>query len=378
MTPDESGPKISAVILAAGFSSRMGDFKPLMDLAGRSVLAHSVQNFRDAGVRDILAVTGHRAQEVRAEAERLGISSMYNARHEQGMFSSVCVALPSVFGQSPLSGPDAFFILPVDVPLVRPSTIAALIEAYDGRIAYPCFEGERGHPPLIPAGLIPKILNHDGQGGLKSLLETCPSLDVPVWDRGVLVDADTPGDFSALVRRAGQLQVGERAEALALANLLMPERGVAHGLAVARVALRLGEELNRHGGALDLDLIHNAALLHDVAKGEAGHEARGGELLTRLGLPGLTEIVASHRDVPPPASGVLTEKEMVCLADKLVRCDRRVAVEERFGEKLALYAHDPEACRRIRGRMRNALGVRDMVEAACGRGVEEILAGTLS
>ena len=373
----EYGPRFGAVILAAGFSSRMGDFKPLMELAGQSVLARCVRNFREAGVLDIVVVTGHRAAKVQAEVEKLGVSSMHNARHELGMFSSVCVAVAGFFELSQLSGLDAFFILPVDVPLVRPATIRALIDAYDGRIAYPCFEGERGHPPLIPASLIPEILGHDGQGGLKSLLETCPALDVHVWDRGILLDADTPDDFSALVRRAARLGVGERDEVLALARLSMPERGLAHGLAVARVALRLGEELNRHGGSLDLDLIHNAALLHDIGKGQPAHEARGGEMLAELGLSRLAPIVGSHRDVPPPASGVLTEKEVVCLADKLVRCDRRVGVEERFGEKLALYSLDAHACRAIRGRMNNALALRELVERSCGRGIEEILEGVL-
>ena len=373
----EYGPRFGAVILAAGFSSRMGDFKPLMELAGQSVLARCVRNFREAGVLDIVVVTGHRAAKVQAEVEKLGVSSMHNARHELGMFSSVCVAVAGFFELSQLSGLDAFFILPVDVPLVRPVTIRALIDAYDGRIAYPCFEGERGHPPLIPASLIPEILGHDGQGGLKSLLETCPALDVHVWDRGILLDADTPDDFSALVRRAARLGVGERDEVLALARLSMPERGLAHGLAVARVALRLGEELKRHGGSLDSDLIHNAALLHDIGKGQPAHEARGGEMLAELGLSRLAPIVASHRDVPPPASGVLTEKEVVCLADKLVRCDRRVGVEERFGEKLALYSLDAHACRAIRGRMNNALALRELVERSCGRGIEEILEGVL-
>jgi hypothetical protein len=157
----------------------------------------------------------------------------------------------------------------------------------------------------------------------------------------------------------------------------MPERGVAHGHAVAAVAVRLGEELNRHGGTLDLDLIHNAALLHDVAKGHPRHEAAGGEFLARLGLGGLAGIVAAHRDVPPPASGVLTEKEVVCLADKLVRGSQRISVRERFGEKLALYRHDAEACAAIRGRMGNALGLLDLVERTCGRGIEEILDGVL-
>jgi CTP:molybdopterin cytidylyltransferase MocA len=374
---DEYGPRFGAVILAAGFSSRMGDFKPLMELAGQSVLAHCVRNFREAGVLDIVVVTGHRAPEVQVEVEKLEISSMHNARYELGMFSSVCVAVAGFFELSQLSGLDAFFILPVDVPLVRPATIRALIDAYDGLITYPCFEGERGHPPLIPASLIPQILGHDGQGGLKSLLEICPSLDVPVWDRGILLDADTPEDFSGLVRRAGRLDIGEQGEALALARLSMPERGLAHGLAVARVAVCLGEALCRHGGVLDLELIHNAALMHDIGKGQPAHEARGGEMLVGLGLSRLAPIVASHRDVPPPASGGLTEKEVVCLADKLVRCDRRVGVEERFGEKLALYSLDAHACLAIRGRMNNALALRDLVERSCGRGIEEILEGVL-
>jgi hypothetical protein len=71
--------------------------------------------------------------------------------------------------------------------------------------------------------------------------------------------------------------------------------------------------------------------------------------------------VASHRDVPPPASGVLTEKEVVCLADKLVRCDRRVGVEERFGKSWPL--QPGRAC--LPGHSRaheQRLALRDLVE----------------
>ena len=363
--------RFGAVILAAGFSSRMGAFKPLMDLGGTTVLERCVRLFRDAGIESPLVVTGHRAAEVRAEAARLGVPTVHNAGYEDGMFSSVRTAV------SCLSGLDAFFLLPVDIPLIRPATVTALLDAWDGRVSYPLFQGERGHPPLIPCELVPGILAHDGRGGLQGLLEGQPALDVPVWDRGVLLDADTPDDFAALQRRASRLSIGERVEALALAEQSMPARGLAHGLAVAAVAVRMGESLNRDGAALDLDLVHNAALLHDVAKGWPGHEEAGGELLAGFGLPGLSGIVASHRDVPPPASSVLTEKEIVCLADKLVRCDKRIAVADRFGEKLALYRCDEEACAAIRGRLRNALALQSMVERACGLGIEEILAGVL-
>jgi len=370
--------QLSAIILAAGFSSRMGAFKPLMTLEGRSLLEWTVAVFRRAEVGRISVIIGHRGEDVRAEAERLGVAWVRNPDPGQGMFSSVRLAAEAARGL------DAFFMLPVDIPLVRPATVQTLLAVLDalpdqaGRpVLYPTYGGQRGHPPLIPGALVPAILDHDGQGGLKALLERHPGLDAPVWDRGVVLDADTGDDFAVLQRKARRLPIGEVMEIRTLAELAMPERGVAHGHAVAAVAVRLGEELNRHGGTLDLDLVHNAALVHDLAKGMPGHEARGGQLLEGWGLHGLAGIVAAHRDVPAPASGVLTEKEVVCLADKLVRCDRRVGVEERFGEKLALYSLDEHACRAIRGRMNNALALRELVERSCGRGIEEILDGVL-
>lgn len=361
--------RLGAVILAAGFSSRMGEFKPLLELRGRSLLAHCAELVRGAGAEPAVVVCGHRGGEVAAEAARSGLATVRNPHPEQGMYSSIRTAVPL------LSDTDGFFLLPVDIPLIRPATIRALAAAFEpDKVIFPAFEGRRGHPPLIPARFIGDILDYSGAGGLKSLLEQRPGRNVEVWDRGILLDADTPEDFAVLARRVERLAIGEPAEALALARLAMPEKGVAHGLAVARAACALGRELARHGCSLDCDLLHNAALLHDIAKGEARHEVRGAELLSELGLPGLAEVVAAHRDTPPPASGRLGEKEVVCLADKLVRGTTRLSVAERFVEKFALYAHDPEACRAIRGRFGNSLALAALVERTTGRGIDDILA----
>ena len=308
-------------------------------------------------------------------AERGGPIRLVDVRHEA----------TAIFAAEAARGLDAFFMLPVDIPLVRPATVQTLLAVLDalpdeaGRpVLYPTYGGQRGHPPLIPGALVPAILDHDGQGGLKALLERHPGLDAPVWDRGVVLDADTDDDFAVLQRKARRLPIGEVMEIRTLAELAMPERGVAHGQAVARVAVRLGEALNAHGHALDPELLHNAALVHDIAKGRKQHERRGGEILTAQGLTGLADIVAGHRDVPPPVSGVLTEKEVVCLADKLVRGPLRVDVRARFQEKLDLYRDDPEACAAIRGRMANALGLQKMVEGITGLDVNTILDGVLA
>jgi molybdenum cofactor cytidylyltransferase len=359
---------LAAIILAAGYSSRIDGFKPLMQLGGQSLLAHCSALFRQAGIQNITVITGYRRREVEDEALKCGISSIYNNNFDQGMFTSVRTAV------SHLTSVDGFFLLPVDIPLVRPATITTLIDAFQGKtVLHPTFKGLPGHPPLIPAKLIPTILAHNGAGGLKPLLAKAAKREVPVWDQGILLDADIPEDFTDLERRMSRMTIGDPQEALALATLTMPEKGVAHGLAVAETAKVLAQELNLHGNSLDLHLVNNAALLHDIAKGQPQHEALGAELLQRLGLLRTAEIVAVHRDVPPPMTEKLTEAEVVCLADKLVRGTTPLSVLQRFAEKLELYADDQEACRAIRGRLANALALQTLVERAVGKGINAIL-----
>lgn len=363
--------KLAAIILAAGFSSRMADFKPLMRLGEETLLARCAALFRQAKIRSIVCVTGHRHAEVETEANHLGLHCVPNPDYALGMYSSVCAAVRG------LRKVDGFFLLPVDIPLVRPATIATLIAAFDGQtVVLPRFEDETGHPPLFPAHLIPDILKHDGQGGLQGLLESRSKKEiktVQVWDRGILLDADTPEDFAILANRYDRLAIGERSEVLTLAQLLMPARGLAHCLTVAGVAETLGYELIRHGVHLDTDLLYNSALLHDVAKGQARHEAVGAKMLRTIGLRHLADIVAAHKDTAPPPSGVLTEKEVVCLADKLVRGQGRVPVLQRFTEKLELYSDNKTARLAIKKRMRNALALQEMVEKVTGRSIAAIL-----
>lgn len=359
---------IGAVILAAGYSSRMDGFKPLMRLGDRTPLAHCSALFRQAGLSSITVVTGCRSEEVTAEAIRLGLDCLANPEYDLGMFSSVRRAV------SQLQQLDGFFLLPVDIPLIYPATVTKLIDHFDRRsVLLPVFNDRRGHPPLIPTGVTPAILNHDGRGGLRTLWATLPCTEVPVWDRGILMDADTPDDFAALAKRWSRLGIGEPKEVMTLAALLMPPRGVAHGRAVARVAVALGRKLNSSGYALDLGLLHNSALLHDVGKGVVEHETRGGKILSHLGLTRLSAIVAAHRCLSPPADGRLTEQEIVCLADKLCKGARLVSVQQRFTEKISCYGNNPKEREAIHRRLVDTLALQEMVEHQAGRTIAEML-----
>ncbi|WP_319548364.1 DVU_1551 family NTP transferase [Desulfogranum marinum] len=360
--------KLGAIILAAGYSSRMDGFKPLMQLGEHSLVGHCIRLFKTKGIDRVVVVVGHRQQEVAVEVTRQGAEPLFNPDFDKGMFSSVCTAVAK------MTELDGFFLLPVDIPLVRPVTIDLLVSGFDGKsVIYPCRDGRRGHPPLIPGHLVKEIIAYTGEGGLRSLLQRFPGKDVFIWDDGAFMDADTAKDFARLAARLPQLEKGSRREAEALAAMYMPQRGIAHGRAVAKVAGTLARALVEHGRTLDLDIVYNGGLLHDVAKGQPEHEARGAEMMRMFGLDQLAEVVGSHRDALPVVPEKLGEKEVVCLADKLVRGNQLVSVAERFGEKLILYKDDPEACKAIRSRMNTAVALQQAVEQVASTTIEHLL-----
>lgn len=375
MTTRASFPHACAVILAGGLSSRMGArFKPLLPLiGGESALAVVTGAFRRAGVVDVIAVTGHRGREVADEAARIGIRAVYNPDYETGMFSTVKTGLAAL-------PPDcrAVCVTPVDVPLFRPATVRRLLtrlgedDAPD--VVYPTFSGERGHPPCLRADVVPQVLAHVGNGGLRQALAPFSCEEIAVPDANILADMDTPDDYAALRALAPRRAIPTPAEAEALLAIEnVPPQGLAHARGVAAVAEALARALNAAGADLDVPLVKAASLLHDVAKGKRQHEAAGGELLASLDFTIAAPIVAGHRDCVLTDDAPLTEREIVYLADKFVFGRWLVPVAARFGQKLDLFADDPEASAAITRRRENALRVLARVEAQTGAKAEAII-----
>ncbi len=370
--------RLAAVILAAGRSSRLGEFKPLLPLAGRTLLARAVELCREGGAEEALVVTGHRGEEVAAAARELGARPAANPRPGEGMFSSVRTGLQAL-------SPDraAVFVLPVDLALVRPFTLRRLAEVQEAggaAVVHPTFRGERGHPPLLSRRVLPRVLAHGGEGGLRGALAALEpeAEEVATFDRNILLDLDTPEALAGMAARAARLARPDPEEAEEVARLLaLPAEVLAHGRAVAELAERLARALAARGVALDPELAWAAGLLHDLAKGRPGHAREGARILAELGLGDLAPVVAAHEDLGPPA-GEPGEKEVVCLADKLVQGNRRVELTARFAAKLAAHGHDPAARAAILARRERARGLRAALEARCGRSLAELLAGEAS
>lgn len=366
--------QIAALVLAAGYSSRMGDFKPLLEVGGVPAIERVVGLFRRAGVGRVTVVLGHRADELKGVVEDLGATALINPDFDQGMFSSIKVGLRSLAGQC-----EGCLLLPVDIPLVRPATVRILCRSFFHRrppVLYPLFNGQRGHPPLISGALFPEILEDEGAGGLCSILarHAADANGIPVYDEGIRRDMDTPEDYAALRFAAERGDCPSEAECEAILADLQPNAAVlAHMRQVAAVAVRLAADLVAAGVDLDRDLVLAGSLLHDIAKGHPDHAMAGASMIDQLGYPDVAGVVACHSDLDF-SSGRLDERAVVFLADKLVQGSRVVPLEDRFQKTRARLAEDVEGLRAAEGRLQTAKAIRQTMEVRLGCSLEKILA----
>jgi CTP:molybdopterin cytidylyltransferase MocA len=190
----------AAIVLAGGLSTRMKQLKPLLPLGEATITDHVIDTFLSVGV-DVFLVVGYRRDDIIAGIKKRDITIVDNPDYQKGMFSSIQAGICRL-----QPAHRAFFILPVDIPLVGPTTIKSLLKSAaenPGKIIYPVFAGKRGHPPLIPSELIPSILAWQKGGGLKVVLKSYEklALEVPVPDSLILFDIDTPEDYAALLQR---------------------------------------------------------------------------------------------------------------------------------------------------------------------------------
>ncbi|MBO5640026.1 MAG: NTP transferase domain-containing protein [Oscillospiraceae bacterium] len=187
----------AALIVAAGMSSRMGDFKPMLNIGSISIAQRVVASLQQAGVEKIVMVTGYNAVQLERHLSGLGIVFLRNENYEHTqMFESACIGLSYLADKC-----DRLLFTPVDIPLFTAATLQQLLDS-DAPLACPVCDGKRGHPILIASSLIGSILSDSGHDGLRGALERCgaPMTEIPVEDRGILHDADTPEDYKALLR----------------------------------------------------------------------------------------------------------------------------------------------------------------------------------
>ncbi len=188
---------LGAVITAAGLSSRMGRLKALLPFGNGSMISSCVDNMRAAGAEIIVVVTGHRAGEIEAHLSDKGCEFVRNPDYASNqMFDSLSLGLHQLEGRC-----SAVLVSPVDVPCVREETIKALLQS-DGAFTVPVYKGRRGHPVLMRGEIIPRILSHGGEGGLRGAIDALgiSVREMECDDEGVSIDADCPEDYERILK----------------------------------------------------------------------------------------------------------------------------------------------------------------------------------
>ena len=192
---------VSAILLAAGESTRMGELKALLDWRGRPLIAHQIEELLAGGVAEVLVVLGYQQERLeRLLPSHPAVRVVVNPEYRTGRSSSIRAGLAAL-------DPDAtdILIVGVDQPTDR-EVIRRLIERHHaGRavLSIPTWQGKRGHPPLFGRTLLPELWQvSEASEGLKRVVRAHEAeinrvaIDSPL----VAVNLNRPEDYEAASR----------------------------------------------------------------------------------------------------------------------------------------------------------------------------------
>ena len=137
----------------------------------------------------------------------------------------------------------------------------------------------------------------------------------------------------------------------------LPQPVIGHSLSVAEAAVTIGGWLAAADIPVDIPALTAAAVLHDVAKREPDHAARGADYVVKRGYPLLAPLIASHMKIVFATGEVPGEAAILYLADKICKDTSLVSLEERLDQSLRRYGNLPG----IREKFAAAFHIRDSV-----------------
>lgn len=196
----EAAPPVTAIVLAAGRSSRMGENKLLLPWESGTVLGATLSAIRAAGPAEIFVVVGPGGEAHAAEARAVGARVVENSRARVGMHSSIRAGIEAASADA-----EGFLICLGDQPAVRSEDYRRLLEAFakqpEAQLACPRFAGKRGNPVLVRANLKSEILAQaDDDRGCNYLFQRYPDevAYVEIEHDGIHRDVDTPEQYRSL------------------------------------------------------------------------------------------------------------------------------------------------------------------------------------
>lgn len=182
---------VSAILLAAGESKRMGRLKQLMPLGNSTILEQTLDNLLGSKISDVIVVLGYKAEEVVKKISGRPIKMVVNPIYHQGMGTSIAAGLKFVDSQA-----QAVMLILGDQPYVDSSTINRLIDEFGNNhkgITIPTYKGKRGHPLIFARKYQAQLSRLSNDIGGREIIKEHPEdvLEVAVDCQGIVIDIDT-------------------------------------------------------------------------------------------------------------------------------------------------------------------------------------------
>ena len=187
---------ISAIVLAAGESKRMGQPKMLLPWGKLTVLGQVIDTFQKAGIEDIVVMTGGAHEQVQKVVKQHGVRSIFNHYFSSGeMLSSLQLGLEAQLQQA-----QATLVALGDQPQVQVETVRFICETFDqqrSKLIVPSFRRRRGHPWLVERSLWGQLLEMRFPQSPRDFMNELSAeiFYVDVDTPTILADLDTPQDY---------------------------------------------------------------------------------------------------------------------------------------------------------------------------------------
>jgi molybdenum cofactor cytidylyltransferase len=176
---------IAAVVLAAGASTRLGEPKQLVMIAGETLLERAVRAAREAGCSPVVVVLGASEEEIVARCDLDDAFVLVNEFWNEGMASSIRVGVGAV------QDADGVVLMTCDQPAVTAGHLRALMAT--GQVTASAYAGRRGVPAYFPATAFSTLMALQGDAGARDLLRGAPAIELV----GGELDVDTAADLAA-------------------------------------------------------------------------------------------------------------------------------------------------------------------------------------
>lgn len=191
----------TAILLAAGKSTRMGTLKGLLPWGGKTLFEHQLMELEKSLIDSIIVVVGYKKEHFMKITKELPIKTVFNQHFQSGKCSSLLTGLRTIESRS-----DAILVVAVDQPICF-EVINRLLESLSNskdKIAVPLFNEKRGHPVLFSGSILEDLLSIKEETlGIRSVFQKYKNsiCEVPLNNDYIQLNLNTPEEYEIALRR---------------------------------------------------------------------------------------------------------------------------------------------------------------------------------